>query len=83
MSATFALSAAAKASATVNRRWCSLATSWATMKMQWRVQRQVVRICNARGGEGFVAVAAKCAKKFWLDHARTAAISRLAVTRSN
>jgi FAD/FMN-containing dehydrogenase len=35
-----------------------------------------VRICNARGAEGFVAVSAEARKKFWLDRARTAAIAR-------
>ncbi len=37
---------------------------------------QVVRIANARGGEGFVAVSPDARKKFWLDRARTAAIAR-------
>jgi Fe-S oxidoreductase len=36
----------------------------------------VVRIANARGGEGFVAVSAETRKRFWLDRARTAAIAR-------
>ncbi len=36
----------------------------------------VVRIANARGGEGFVAVSAEARKSFWLDRARTAAIAR-------
>src|SRR6202035_1700839 len=36
----------------------------------------VVRIANARGGEGFVAVSADARKRFWLDRARTAAIAR-------
>jgi FAD/FMN-containing dehydrogenase/Fe-S oxidoreductase len=36
----------------------------------------VVRIANARGGEGFIAVSAEARKRFWLDRARTAAISR-------
>jgi len=36
----------------------------------------VVRIANARGGEGFVAVSAEARKRFWLDRARTAAIAR-------
>ena len=36
----------------------------------------VVRIANARGGEGFVAVSAEARRKFWLDRARTAAIAR-------
>ncbi len=37
---------------------------------------EVVRIANARGAEGFVAVSAESRKKFWLDRARTAAIAR-------
>jgi FAD/FMN-containing dehydrogenase len=36
----------------------------------------VVRIANARGGEGFIAVSAEARRKFWLDRARTAAIAR-------
>jgi len=36
----------------------------------------VVRMANARGGEGFIAVSPETRKKFWLDRARTAAISR-------
>jgi len=37
---------------------------------------EVVRIANARGGEGFIAVSAEARRQFWLDRARTAAISR-------
>jgi FAD/FMN-containing dehydrogenase len=37
---------------------------------------QLVRIANARGAEGFIAVSAEARKKFWLDRARTAAIAR-------
>jgi FAD/FMN-containing dehydrogenase/Fe-S oxidoreductase len=37
---------------------------------------QVVRIANARSGEGFIAVSSEARKKFWLDRARTAAISK-------
>jgi FAD/FMN-containing dehydrogenase/Fe-S oxidoreductase len=37
---------------------------------------EVVRIANARGAEGFVAVTPETRKKFWLDRARTAAISK-------
>ncbi|MEQ1601375.1 MAG: DUF3683 domain-containing protein [Methylophilaceae bacterium] len=37
---------------------------------------QIVRLANARGGEGFVAVSAEARKKFWLDRARTAAIAK-------
>jgi FAD/FMN-containing dehydrogenase/Fe-S oxidoreductase len=36
----------------------------------------VVRIANARGGEGFVAVSADVRKRFWVDRARTAAIAK-------
>lgn len=36
----------------------------------------VVRLCNARNGEGFIAVSAEARKKFWLDRARTAAIAK-------
>ena len=37
---------------------------------------EVVRIANARSGEGFVAVSADARRKFWLDRSRTAAIAR-------
>ena len=37
---------------------------------------EVVRIANARSGEGFIAVGADARKKFWLDRARTAAIAK-------
>ncbi|MBL8397274.1 MAG: DUF3683 domain-containing protein [Candidatus Accumulibacter sp.] len=37
---------------------------------------EVVRRCNLRGAEGFVAVDAETRKAFWLDRSRTAAISR-------
>jgi FAD/FMN-containing dehydrogenase/Fe-S oxidoreductase len=37
---------------------------------------EVVRIANARGAEGFIAVSADARRKFWLDRARTAAIAR-------
>ncbi len=37
---------------------------------------QVVRIANARGAEGFIAVSAEARKTFWIDRARTAAIAR-------
>ncbi len=36
----------------------------------------VVRIANARGAEGFVAVSSEARRKFWLDRGRTAAIAR-------
>ena len=35
----------------------------------------IVRIANARDGEGFIAVSADARRKFWLDRARTAAIA--------
>ncbi len=37
---------------------------------------EVVRLANARSGEGFVAVSAEARKKFWADRKKTAAISR-------
>jgi FAD/FMN-containing dehydrogenase/Fe-S oxidoreductase len=37
---------------------------------------EVVKLANARGAEGFIAVSPEARKKFWLDRARTAAISR-------
>ncbi|NJD35898.1 MAG: FAD-binding oxidoreductase, partial [Betaproteobacteria bacterium] len=36
---------------------------------------EVVKLANAHGGEGFIAVSPETRKKFWLDRARTAAIS--------
>ncbi|MDR3212818.1 MAG: DUF3683 domain-containing protein [Azoarcus sp.] len=36
----------------------------------------VVRMTNARGAEGFIAVSAEQRKHFWLERSRTAAISR-------
>jgi FAD/FMN-containing dehydrogenase/Fe-S oxidoreductase len=41
-----------------------------------RAASEVVRIANARAGEGFVAASADARKKFWLDRKRTAAIAR-------
>src|SRR5436190_14325728 len=41
-----------------------------------RAASDVIRIANARGAEGFVAVSAESRRKFWLDRARTAAIAR-------
>jgi FAD/FMN-containing dehydrogenase/Fe-S oxidoreductase len=35
----------------------------------------VVRLANARGAEGFVAVSAEARKRFWADRSRTAAIA--------
>ena len=37
---------------------------------------EVVRLASLRTGEGFIAVSPEARKKFWLDRARTAAISR-------
>ncbi len=37
---------------------------------------EVVRIANARGGEGFVAASPEARKRFWLERARTAAIAK-------
>ena len=41
-----------------------------------RATSEVVRIANARSGEGFVAVSPEARKKFWLDRKRTAAIAK-------
>ena len=41
-----------------------------------RAASEVIRIANARGAEGFVAVSAEARRKFWLDRSRTAAIAR-------
>ena len=41
-----------------------------------RATSEVVRLANARGGEGFVAISPEARKKFWLDRKKTAAISR-------
>ena len=40
------------------------------------VASAMVRMCNARDGEGFIAVSGEARKKFWLDRSRTAAIAR-------
>jgi FAD/FMN-containing dehydrogenase/Fe-S oxidoreductase len=37
---------------------------------------EVVRLCNARSAEGFIAVSPETRKTFWLDRARTAAIAK-------
>ncbi len=37
---------------------------------------EVVRLANARAGEGFIAVSGDARRKFWLDRARTAAIAK-------
>jgi FAD/FMN-containing dehydrogenase/Fe-S oxidoreductase len=36
----------------------------------------VVRLANARGAEGFIAVSPEARRRFWADRARTAAIAR-------
>ena len=41
-----------------------------------RAASQIVRLANARGGEGFVAVSPEARKTFWLDRSRTAAIAK-------
>ncbi len=41
-----------------------------------RAASEVVKMANRRGGEGFIAVTDEARKQFWLDRARTAAISR-------
>ena len=41
-----------------------------------RATSEVIRLANARSGEGFVAISADARKKFWLDRKRTAAISK-------
>ncbi|MDE2119100.1 MAG: DUF3683 domain-containing protein, partial [Betaproteobacteria bacterium] len=41
-----------------------------------RATAEVVRMANARVGEGFVAVSPESRKTFWLDRKRTAAIAR-------
>ena len=41
-----------------------------------KVASEMVRIANARGAEGFVAVSAEARKKFWLERHRTAAIAK-------
>jgi FAD/FMN-containing dehydrogenase/Fe-S oxidoreductase len=41
-----------------------------------RATSEVVRMANARVGEGFIAVTPEARKQFWLDRSRTAAISR-------
>jgi len=37
---------------------------------------EVIRLCNARNAEGFVAVSPEARKTFWLDRSRTAAIAK-------
>ncbi len=41
-----------------------------------RATSEVIRMANGRSGEGFVAISPEARKTFWLDRARTAAISR-------
>jgi len=40
-----------------------------------RAASEVVRLANAREAEGFIAVSPEARRRFWLDRARTAAIS--------
>ena len=37
---------------------------------------EVVRLANARSGEGFIAVSPEARRRFWLDRAKTAAIAK-------
>jgi FAD/FMN-containing dehydrogenase/Fe-S oxidoreductase len=37
---------------------------------------EVVRLANARAGEGFIAVSSEARRQFWLDRAKTAAIAK-------
>jgi FAD/FMN-containing dehydrogenase/Fe-S oxidoreductase len=41
-----------------------------------RAASEVVRLANARGGEGFIAASPEAGKRFWLERARTAAIAK-------
>jgi len=41
-----------------------------------RATSEVIRLANARSGEGFVAVSDDARKKFWADRKRTAAIAK-------
>ncbi len=41
-----------------------------------RATSEVVRMANARSGEGFIAVSPEARKQFWHERAKTAAISR-------
>ncbi|OGA43172.1 MAG: FAD-linked oxidase [Betaproteobacteria bacterium RIFCSPLOWO2_12_FULL_65_110] len=41
-----------------------------------RAASQVVRLANARAGEGFIAASPEARKTFWLDRSRTAAIAK-------
>jgi FAD/FMN-containing dehydrogenase/Fe-S oxidoreductase len=41
-----------------------------------RATSEVIRLANARSGEGFVAISAEARKKFWADRKRTAAIAK-------
>ncbi len=40
------------------------------------ITSEVIRLCNARGAEGFIAISPEARKTFWLDRARTAAIAK-------
>jgi FAD/FMN-containing dehydrogenase/Fe-S oxidoreductase len=41
-----------------------------------RMASEVVRIANARGGEGFIAATPEARKRFWHERSRTAAIAK-------
>ena len=41
-----------------------------------RAASEVVRIANARGGEGFIAATPEAGKRFWMERSRTAAIAK-------
>jgi hypothetical protein len=55
---------------------CSAISSARTMPRSPPPTSEVVRLANARSGEGFIAVSAEARRKFWLDRARTAAIAK-------
>ena len=42
----------------------------------WNSDKMVLRMANARGAEGFVAVTPEARRTFWADRSRTAAIAR-------
>ena len=77
-SATFAPSATAPSpSAGLCRRWCCLGDIVGEDDaVVAAATSEVVRLANARSGEGFIAVSSEARKKFWLDRARTAAIAK-------
>ncbi len=57
-------------------RWCCSPTWCPTTRMRWRAPpRRWCELANAREAEGFIAVSPEARRRFWLDRARTAAIS--------